>query len=105
MGSAAVSSYAVIMDAFGKIVVGSSVYNRYDTGTAFSTVSKILPIDWSSGEAVATYMEQLFQNITLSMLSDDGLMCVSPCCMKSHSNCSLTLSYLATIPQPQIVCQ
>jgi hypothetical protein len=72
----AVVSYTVIMDAFGKMLVGTSAKSHYGADRAYLTSSKILHIDWSSGEAVARGLEQLFQNITLSLLSDEGLMYV-----------------------------
>jgi len=72
----AVVSYTVIMDAFGKMLVGTSFRSHYGADQAYLTSSKILNIDWSSGEAVARGLEQLFQNITLSLLSDEGLMYV-----------------------------
>jgi hypothetical protein len=74
----AIVSYTAIMDALGKMLVGSSIQSHYGPNTAYLTSSNILNIDWSSGEAVVTGLEQLFQNITLSLLSDEGLMYVSP---------------------------
>lgn len=70
----AIVSYSTVMDAFGKILVGKSLRDvRYGTDTAYLTSWKILRIDWSSGEEVARGLEQLFQNVTLSLLSDEGL--------------------------------
>jgi hypothetical protein len=72
----AVGYYTEIMDAYGKMLVGSSTSSYYGAGHAYLARAKILSINWSSGEAVATGLEQLFQNITLSLFSEDGLMCV-----------------------------
>jgi hypothetical protein len=72
----AVVSYTSIMDAFGKMLVGNSIRSHYGADKAYLTSSKILNIDWTSGGAVARGLEQLFQNITLNLLSDDGLMYV-----------------------------
>lgn len=72
----AVVSYTCVMDAFGKMLVGTSIKSHYGADTAYLTSSKILDIDWTSREAVARGLEQLFQKITLSLLSDDGLMYV-----------------------------
>jgi hypothetical protein len=92
----AVVSYLSIMDAFGKMLVGNSIRNDYgvavDTSMVYLTSSKILNIDWASGEAVARGLEQLFQNITLSLLSDDGLMYVVRVRISS-SSASLTKLY------------
>jgi hypothetical protein len=74
----AVGYYTEIMDAYGKMLVGSSTSSYYGVGHAYLARAKILSINWSSGEAVATGLEQLFQNITLSLFSEDGLMCVIP---------------------------
>jgi len=74
----AVVSYNAIMDAFGKMLVGTSTESHYGADIAYLTSSKILNSDWSSGDAVARGLEQLFQNITLSILSDEGLMYVNP---------------------------
>jgi len=78
----AVVSYTAIMDAFGKMLVGTSTKSHYGADKAYLTSSKILNIDWSSGDAVARGLEQLFQNITLSLLSDEGLMYAIPTSLK-----------------------
>jgi hypothetical protein len=105
----AVVSYLSIMDAFGKMLVGQSIRNDYgvavDTPMVYLTSSKILNIDWASGEAVTRGLEQLFQNITLSLLSDDGLMYVVQISdLTVSSPASLTLSS-AAIPPLQISSQ
>lgn len=50
-------------------------------GRASRTSWKIIDIDWPDGQAVIRDLEQVFQNITLSLLSDDGLMQVRRCRM------------------------
>jgi hypothetical protein len=99
----AVVSYTSIMDAIGKMLVGSIVRSHYGADTAYLTSSKILNIDWTSGEAVARSLEQLFQNITLSLLGDDSFMYVVRTSTPSSST-TLTVS-LATIPRVQNSCQ
>jgi hypothetical protein len=71
---ASVISYSAVMDAFGRLLVGSSSTSRYGVDRATRTSWKMMNIDWSDGQAVIHDLEQMFQNITLSLLSDDGLM-------------------------------
>jgi hypothetical protein len=76
MAGSAPAYYQAIMDAFGRIMVGSSVSCHYGGVTSFTTlfpstalgdltslVNMIAPNDF--GPAV----EELFQNMTLSLLS------------------------------------
>lgn len=71
----AIISYSAVMDAFGRILVGKSTQDmRLGSDVAYLTSWKTLHVDWKSGDEVARGLEQLFQNITLSLLSDEGLM-------------------------------
>lgn len=63
-------SYRGIMQTFGKILLGYSYYNQYSDYTKW-TSSKLIDVDWDSAPAVQTGLERLFQNMTLSMLSND----------------------------------
>lgn len=66
--------YLAVMDAFGKILVGTSEYNsRYGSKTDYLTSMSMIQLDWEYGEQVRHGLEQLFQNITLSLLSDNIL--------------------------------
>lgn len=67
-------SYAAVMDAFGQMMVGQAKRDKYSTEKVTSTIWKLVPIDWKDGAAVARGLEELFQNITLSLLSDNALM-------------------------------
>jgi hypothetical protein len=78
----AVMSYTAIMDAFGKMLGGTSTKSRFGDQKTYLTSANVLDVDWSSGEAVARDLEQMFQNITLSLLSDDRLMYVT---LTSHA--------------------
>lgn len=71
-------SYRAVMDAFGKIFVGSSVSLIEETNTGQSTSRDRLKIDWDDEKSIRIGLEQLFQNITLSLLSETGLMQVVP---------------------------
>ena len=67
-------SYAAVMDAFGQLLVGQAKKDKYAVETVTSTIWKLSPFNWEDGESVAQGLEELFQNITLSLLSDDALM-------------------------------
>lgn len=71
---AQVSSYGTVMQAFSTLLIGRSSNDRYNGDTTDHTSWKIIDIDWSDGSVVQRGLEQLFQNITLSVLSDQGLM-------------------------------
>lgn len=77
----AIYSYTAIMEAFGKLLVGASIYGS-DTGytpqTVFSSYS-YLRINWNETNNIPRDLEQLFQNVTLSMLSNDTLTYLSRC--------------------------
>jgi hypothetical protein len=63
-------SYLCMMQAFGKLLVGYSSNSQYDQASHASYSSwQIMDIDWSRGPAVQSGLESLFQNFTLSMLS------------------------------------
>ncbi|KAM0690751.1 hypothetical protein Q7P36_009520 [Cladosporium allicinum] len=72
------ATYSVNFDfgfpTFGKMLVGSSTGLLYGAERTYLTSARVLDIDWSSGEAVARDLQQMFQNITLSLLSDDRLV-------------------------------
>jgi hypothetical protein len=70
----AVISYSAMMNAYGKLLVGIDESSHYVIDAPFYTSWNIMDIDWSRSEAVQIGLEQLFQNYTLSLLSDSGLM-------------------------------
>lgn len=67
-------SFGAVMDAFGQMLVGEAKRDRYNTQNVTSTIWKLVPIDWRDSQAVSEGLEALFQNITLSLISDDALM-------------------------------
>lgn len=67
-------SYAAVMDAFGQLLVGQAKKDKYAVETVTSTIWKLSPFNWEDGPSVAEGLEQLFQNTTLSLLSDDALI-------------------------------
>jgi hypothetical protein len=73
----AVVSYLSVMSAFGKLLVGTGYWD-YTTGSgsyeSYLSSWSILDIDWSNRELVPRQLERLFQNITLSLRSNSGLM-------------------------------
>jgi hypothetical protein len=74
--SSAIYSYTAIMEAFGKLLVGASIYGSgsgYTAQTVYSTYA-YLSINWNESKNVPGDLEALFQNITLSMLSNDTLV-------------------------------
>lgn len=71
---AQVSSYGTVMQAFSTLLIGRSSNDRYNGDTTDHTSWKIIDIDWSDGSVVQRALEQPFQNITLSVLSDQSLM-------------------------------
>lgn len=68
-----VLSYSAMMTAFGRLLVGSSFNSHYGTVFNEHTSRNMVSIDWSRAEAVQEGMEQLFQNFTLSLISDPAL--------------------------------
>jgi hypothetical protein len=70
-------SYCVMMSTFGKLLVGQEDRSHYNIDSILYTSRKVLNINWNRSEAVETGLEQLFQNFTLSLLSDEGLRYVS----------------------------
>ena len=70
-------SYQSIMDAFGRLLVGYE-WDRDGFVTTEKTSWNMLAIDWTSREKTQSGLEQLFQNITLSLLSTPSLMYASP---------------------------
>lgn len=67
-------SYAAVMDAFTQMLVGEARKDKYRVEKVTSTIWKLSPIGWKDGAAVVHGLEELFQNITLGLLSDDALM-------------------------------
>ena len=67
-------SYHIVMGAFTQMVSGKATTDKYRSQQITSTIWKLAHIDWGVGPAVADGLEGIFQNITLSLLSDDALM-------------------------------
>ncbi|PVH94144.1 hypothetical protein DM02DRAFT_693815 [Periconia macrospinosa] len=76
--SNAIFSYCTMMSAFGKLLVGQEDRSHYNIDSNLYTSRRVLHVNWNHSETVETGLEQLFQNFTLSLLSDEGLRCVSP---------------------------
>ncbi|KAF7187316.1 hypothetical protein HII31_11404 [Pseudocercospora fuligena] len=66
--------HLAMMDAFGKLLVGSHIFSHYGDIPSYYTSWNIIDIDWSRGEQVQRGLEQLFQNCTLSVLSEKSLL-------------------------------
>jgi hypothetical protein len=67
-------SYLTVMSAFGKLMVGNGFWDHYGAQGTYLSIFNILDIDWKNRESLPRQIEQLFQNITLSLLSDENLM-------------------------------
>lgn len=67
-------SYLAMMSALGRLLLGQSTRSHYGYIIRTRTNWDMLSIDWASGQAVEVGLEQLFQNFTLSLLSDSGLI-------------------------------
>jgi hypothetical protein len=68
-------SYLSMMQAFGKLLVGYSYTDmNVVSPLAVYTSWQIVDIDWSKGPAVQSGLESLFQNFTLSMLSQNDFV-------------------------------
>jgi hypothetical protein len=66
-------SYMAMMSAFDNLLVGTASIDV--TGRDIQlTRWDLVTVDWSRAEAVQRGLESLFQNFTLSLLSDPGLM-------------------------------
>lgn len=66
--------YAATMQAFGRLLVGEASHSRISSTTYHNQTSWwLLNVDWFDKDPVPTILEQLFQNITLSLLSDPDL--------------------------------
>lgn len=67
-----------VMLAVGRLLVGSATrsyrgnMNEYDSSVA----RKFMNIDWDDADSVPQALERLFQNVTLSILSDDHYLSV-----------------------------
>ena len=72
--AATIISYSAMMDAFGRMLAGSSSESHYSIERPLYTSYGIMSVDWADGTAVQRGLEQLFQNFTLSLLSDSGLV-------------------------------
>jgi hypothetical protein len=64
-------SYQSIMDSFGRLLVGAEASRDGNVRTRGSW--KMMAIDWMSRDGAQQGLEQLFENITLSMLSAPAL--------------------------------
>jgi hypothetical protein len=71
---AEILSYSAMMDAFGRMLVGRASESHYSIGIPQYTSYGIMDINWEDGVAVQRGLEQLFQNFTLSTMSDSGLI-------------------------------
>jgi hypothetical protein len=67
-------SYMTVMSAFGTLLVGWGQSDRYSGGVSYMSSWAILDIDWTDRDSIPRRLESLFQNITLSLLSNSGLM-------------------------------
>jgi hypothetical protein len=67
-------SYLTVMSSFGKLLVGSGYWTHYGGSGSYVSSWAILDIDWADRDSIPQQLERLFQNITLSLLSDSGLM-------------------------------
>jgi hypothetical protein len=67
-------SYLTVMSSFGKLLVGSGYWTHYGGSGSYVSSWAILDIDWADRDLIPQQLERLFQNITLSLLSDSGLM-------------------------------
>ena len=68
-------AYSSIMQAFGKLLVGYASSNTYTVSTVSTYTSwDMMNINWAEGPAVQSGLESLFQNLTLSLLSNDDFM-------------------------------
>lgn len=72
-------AYAGIMQAFARLLVGfieDPVPSQLSNGprTVYQTSKEVLHINWQDAEATRTGLEQLFRNITLSLLSNEKFM-------------------------------
>jgi hypothetical protein len=63
--------YQSIMDAFGRLIVGSEMKKNGRASTVGSW--NMMAIDWKTRNGTQQGLQQLFQNITLSMLSTPSL--------------------------------
>ncbi|KAF2158720.1 hypothetical protein M409DRAFT_61436 [Zasmidium cellare ATCC 36951] len=64
-------AYAGMMKVFGTLLVGTISYNHYSITSTLSTSWNIITIMDEYSEKVESGLEQLFQNYTLSLLSND----------------------------------
>ena len=67
--------YEAIMDAFGKVLVGEKYSHFHDTqDRAYFTSSQYTSINWTAQDAAVDGLEQMFRNVTLSMMSSSALV-------------------------------
>jgi hypothetical protein len=85
-------SYKAIMDAFGSILVGTAISLHYTGptqevgGTNYTGLAQAIggtryaqtKVDWNQADNTRRTLEELFQNITLSMFSSDSQLLKSP---------------------------
>jgi hypothetical protein len=62
-------AYMGVMDAFGRLLVGEADVSHYGFTTTYYTSWNLLPVNWSSADTAARQLEQISQNITLSLMS------------------------------------
>lgn len=67
-------SYLAVMRAFGKLFVGTGFWDHYGSDDTYSSIFDLIHINWENRKSLPQQLEQLFQNITLSLLSDNNLM-------------------------------
>jgi hypothetical protein len=65
-------SYVTMMTAYGRLLVGDSRIDHYGSLTNQRTNFRMATINWTDTDAVQQGMETLFQNFTLSLLSDSA---------------------------------
>ncbi|KPI37348.1 uncharacterized protein AB675_10331 [Cyphellophora attinorum] len=67
-------TYAAVMSAFGKLLVGNSKVNSDLNLVTWMTNYLITNIDWDRAETTQRGLEQLFQNLTVSLMSEADLL-------------------------------
>lgn len=65
-----IASYASVMDAFGRLLVGYASFDQYGSNDTVQTSYNLLSIDWYDTNSTYQGLESLFRNITLSFLSN-----------------------------------
>lgn len=68
------SSYLALMEVFGRLLIGTTMLSGQLVNTTVRTSWQMTNIDWHNAEPTQRGLEQLFQNMTLSLLSDGKFM-------------------------------